>query len=362
MQISFAIAAALLLATALLSLRMIRSTTARPGQRLRVTVRDPPALVAVVVTCFGCWLMKEAESLKAHFADSLITAMSGRWLSCRQPTCPLLAIKVRLPQRDGSGPIMVWADSTKGIDMRMRTIGALEVSAVGLGAMGFSHGYGPGVGEGEAIELMRSAFGLGCTFYDTAEGYAAGENERLVGRALAPIRDQVVIATKFRVGDSASGAEVGRQIRARLEASLRRPGTEHVELYYQHRVSPSVPVKDVAAVMGELIAEGKIGGWGQSQASEDQVRRAHAGEPGRRRHRPDRRRVLPDRSGAGEDQDPRKPHRRRHRQTQENHLTHPGQPRNIAPLHFAGRRGCPLKGRTTAHVSSRGTVSSDSMR
>lgn len=145
--------------------------------------------------------------------------------------------------------------------------------------MGFSHGYGPGVGDDEAVDLMRKAFDLGCTLFDTAESYAAGENERLVGRALAPIRDQVVIATKFRVGDSASGAEVGRQIRARLEASLTRLGTEYVELYYQHRVSPSVPVEDVAAVMGELIAEGKIGGWGQSQAIVEQIRRAHAVTP-----------------------------------------------------------------------------------
>jgi aryl-alcohol dehydrogenase-like predicted oxidoreductase len=101
---------------------------------------------------------------------------------------------------------------------------------------------------------MRQAFDLGCTFFDTAESYAAGENERLVGRALAPIRDHVVIATKFRFGDSASGAEVGRQIRAPLEASLTRLGTEYVELYYQHRVSPSVPVEDVAAVI-ELTEE-----------------------------------------------------------------------------------------------------------
>lgn len=84
--------------------------------------------------------------------------------------------------------------------MRTRKIGNLEVSAVGLGTMGFSHGYGPGVGDDEAVDLMRKAFDLGCTFFDTAEGYAAGENERLVGRALAPIRDHVVIATKFRVG------------------------------------------------------------------------------------------------------------------------------------------------------------------
>ena len=119
--------------------------------------------------------------------------------------------------------------------MRTRKIGNLEVSAVGLGTMGFSHGYGPGVGDDEAVDLMRQAFDRGCTFFDTAESYAAGENERLLGRALAPIRDHVVIATKFRVGDSALGPEVGGQIRARLEASLTRLSTEYVELYYQHR-------------------------------------------------------------------------------------------------------------------------------
>jgi len=155
----------------------------------------------------------------------------------------------------------------------------LEVSAVGLGAMGFSHGYGPGPSDYEAIDLMRTAFDLGCTFFDTAEGYGAGENERLVGRALAPIRNQVVIATKFRIAGPLSRAEIGSQIRAHLDASLDRLGTDHVELYYQHRVPDSIPVEDVAAVMGELIAEGKILGWGQSQATEQQIRRAHAVTP-----------------------------------------------------------------------------------
>jgi hypothetical protein len=101
--------------------------------------------------------------------------------------------------------------------MRTRKIGNLEVPAVGPGTMGFSHGYGPGVGDDEAVDLMRKAFDLGCTFFDTAESYAAGENERLVGRALAPIRDHVVIATKLRVGDSASsrGASVPVTLRSR---------------------------------------------------------------------------------------------------------------------------------------------------
>jgi aryl-alcohol dehydrogenase-like predicted oxidoreductase len=145
--------------------------------------------------------------------------------------------------------------------------------------MGFSHGYGPGPSDDEAIDLMRKAFDLGCTFYDTAEGYAAGENERLVGRALAPIRNQVVLATKFFIAGTLSRAQLGGQIRAHLDASLVRLGTDHVELYYQHRVPDSIPVEDVAAVMGELIAEGKTLGWGQSQASEEQIRRAHAVTP-----------------------------------------------------------------------------------
>ena len=165
--------------------------------------------------------------------------------------------------------------------MQKRKLGRsnLEVSAVGLGAMGFSHGYGPGPSDYEAIDLMRTAFDLGCTFFDTAEGYGAGENERLAGRALAPIRNQVVIATKFRIAGPLSRAEIGSQIRAHLDASLDRLGTDHVELYYQHRVPDSIPVEDVAAVMGELIAEGKILGWGQSQATEQQIRRAHAVTP-----------------------------------------------------------------------------------
>ena len=154
--------------------------------------------------------------------------------------------------------------------------GGLEVSAIGLGCMGFSHGYGPGPGDDEAIDLMRKAFDLGCTFFDTAEGYGAGENERLVGRALAPIRDQVVIATKFNMAGPIARAQVGKEIRAHLDASLARLGTDHVELYYQHRVPDSISVEDVASVMGELIAEGKIHGWGQSHSRAEQIRRAHA--------------------------------------------------------------------------------------
>ena len=164
--------------------------------------------------------------------------------------------------------------------MQKRKLGNnLEVSAIGLGCMGFSHGYGPGPSDDEAIDLIRKAFELGCTFFDTAEGYGAGANELLVGRALAPIRGEVVIATKFFIAGPMSPAQLGEEIRKRLDASLARLGTDHVELYYQHRVPDSIPVEEVAAVMGELICEGKILGWGQSQATEEQIRRAHAVTP-----------------------------------------------------------------------------------
>jgi aryl-alcohol dehydrogenase-like predicted oxidoreductase len=103
--------------------------------------------------------------------------------------------------------------------------------------MGFSHGYGPGTTADDAIDLMRTAFDLGCTFYDTAEVYGNGENEKLVGQALAPIRDQVVIATKFHLDGELTRAELGTQLRAHLDASLMCLGVDHVELYYQHRVS-----------------------------------------------------------------------------------------------------------------------------
>ncbi|MCP5472365.1 MAG: aldo/keto reductase [Steroidobacteraceae bacterium] len=163
--------------------------------------------------------------------------------------------------------------------MRTRTIGSIEVSAVGFGAMGFSHGYGPSVGEDEAINLIRQPHELGCTFFDTAEGYGAGHNERLLGRALAPIRDKVVIATKFVIPSAADEADLNRQIRQHLDTSLKRLGTDRIDLYYQHRNPGSIPVEAVARVMGELIGEGRIRGWGQSQVSEGKVRRAHAVTP-----------------------------------------------------------------------------------
>ena len=163
--------------------------------------------------------------------------------------------------------------------MKKRLLRDIEVSAVGVGCMGFSHGYGAGPDRDEAIRLIRHAFERGCTHFDTAEGYGNGHNEALVGEALKPVRNQVVIATKLRTGEATRDNTTENQVRAHLEASLKRLGTDRVELYYLHRVNPSVPVEEVAEVMGKLIREGKILGWGQSQTNADQIRRAHAVTP-----------------------------------------------------------------------------------
>ncbi|HEV2543046.1 MAG TPA: aldo/keto reductase [Methylobacterium sp.] len=163
--------------------------------------------------------------------------------------------------------------------MKTRLLGTIEVSAVGFGCMGFSHGYGPAPGREEAIRLIRHATELGCTHFDTAEGYGAGHNEILVGEALAPVRDRVAIATKLRLNEDTSVKSAERQVREHLDASLKRLGVDHVALYYLHRVNPDIPVEEVADAMGKLIREGKIRGWGQSQSTPDQIRRAHAVTP-----------------------------------------------------------------------------------
>ncbi len=163
--------------------------------------------------------------------------------------------------------------------MKMRRLRDLEVSAVGLGCMGFSHGYGALPGRNESVRLIRHAFECGCTHFDTAEGYGAGDNELLVGEALRPMRGQVVIATKLKVGASTAANPADAQIRAHLDASLTRLGTDRVELYYLHRINPDVPVEEIAESMGKLIREGKILGWGLSQVTVEQIRRSQAVTP-----------------------------------------------------------------------------------
>jgi aryl-alcohol dehydrogenase-like predicted oxidoreductase len=166
--------------------------------------------------------------------------------------------------------------------MHTRTLGqGLEVSAIGLGAMGMSQSYGPNPGgRDDMIAVLRSAVDLGVTFFDTAEVYGPYVNEELVGEALEPLRGQVVIATKFG-WDIEDGQSVGldsrpEQIRRVAEASLRRLRVEALDLFYQHRVDPDVPIEDVAGAVGELVAEGKVKHFGLSEASAETIRAAHA--------------------------------------------------------------------------------------
>lgn len=163
--------------------------------------------------------------------------------------------------------------------MKKRFLGksGLEVSAVGYGCMGLSHGYGAVPEHDEAIRLIRKAYELGCTFFDTAEEYGAGHNKLLVGEAIEPFRDKIVLATKLYLNSSEGDTET--VIRRHLEESMKRLRTDYIDLYYQHRIEEDDKVEEVAEVMGKLVKEGKIRGWGQSQATPDQIRRAHAIAP-----------------------------------------------------------------------------------
>ena len=174
--------------------------------------------------------------------------------------------------------------------METRVLGKdLTVSAIGLGCMGFSHAYGAPTDEKETIRLLRRALDLGYTFFDTAEVYGTPDdphiNEALVGKALAPVRDQVVIATKFGLRFDRESGKVPlplipdsrpETIRRSVEGSLRRLGTDHIDLYFQHRIDPAVEPEEVAGVMADLMKEGKITHWGISEANEDYLRRANA--------------------------------------------------------------------------------------
>jgi aryl-alcohol dehydrogenase-like predicted oxidoreductase len=165
--------------------------------------------------------------------------------------------------------------------MKKRNLGnsQLEVSALGFGCMGLNFAYGATMEKQDAIALLRQAADAGVTFFDTAEAYGPFTNEELVGEALAPIRDQVVIATKFgfKDGDSKTGMDSRpERIRAVAEASLRRLRTDRIDLFYQHRVDPDVPMEDVAGTVKELIAEGKVKHFGVSEAGVQSIRRAHA--------------------------------------------------------------------------------------
>jgi aryl-alcohol dehydrogenase-like predicted oxidoreductase len=167
--------------------------------------------------------------------------------------------------------------------MQKRILGkSLEVSALGLGCMGLSFGLGPATEKQDAINLIRKAFELGVTFFDTAEGYGPFANEELLGEALEPFRKEVVIATKFgfKEGKTALGADSRPEnIRAVTEAALKRLRTDVIDLLYQHRVDPNVPIEDVAGAVKDLIREGKVKHFGLSEAGVQTIRRAHAVQP-----------------------------------------------------------------------------------
>lgn len=174
--------------------------------------------------------------------------------------------------------------------MQYRTLGSdLTVSAVGLGCMGMSHAYGAPADKKQMTELLAQAVDLDYTFFDTAEVYGTPEhphdNEELVGAALKPYRDKIVLATKFGIHFDMTSNATNKPlvpdsrlevIRASVDASLKRLDTDHIDLYYQHRLDPKIPIEEVAGVMADLIREGKITHWGLSEATEDTIRRAHA--------------------------------------------------------------------------------------
>ncbi|PSL31480.1 aldo/keto reductase [Dyadobacter jiangsuensis] len=169
--------------------------------------------------------------------------------------------------------------------MKTRKLGnsGLEVSALGFGCMGLNFSYGHSIDKNESISLLRAAVEKGVTFFDTAEVYGPYTNEEIVGEALAPIRGQVVIATKFgfniQDGKMAGVNSRPEQIRKAVEGSLKRLGTDYIDLLYQHRVDPNVPIEDVAGAVKELIAEGKVKYFGLSEAGANTIRKAHAVQP-----------------------------------------------------------------------------------
>ena len=171
------------------------------------------------------------------------------------------------------------------MDKRILGSGGLEVSAIGFGCMGMSQSYGPNPGDrSQMIDLLRAAVDRGVTFFDTAEVYGPYVNEELVGEALAPVRDQVVIATKFGFAFDEQGRQTGlssrpEHIRQAVDGSLRRLGTDTIDLLYQHRVDPDVPIEDVAGAVKELVEAGKVRHFGLSEAGARTIRRAHAVHP-----------------------------------------------------------------------------------
>jgi len=176
------------------------------------------------------------------------------------------------------------SEKLKNSKMKKRILGksGLEVSALGFGCMGLSFGYGPATDKQEAIKLLQAAYDAGVTFFDTAEAYGPFANEELLGEALAGFRDKVVIATKFGFKEGRTNLGMDSRpenIRAVAEAALKRLKTDYIDLFYQHRVDPNVPMEDVAGTVKDLVAEGKVKHFGLSEAGVASIRKAHAVQP-----------------------------------------------------------------------------------
>ena len=184
--------------------------------------------------------------------------------------------------QNGSASSAIFAAETYKMKTRQLGTSGLEVSELGFGCMGLSHGYGPATNENDAIALIQKAYDSGITFFDTAEVYGQGANEQLVGKALRHVRDKVIIATKFgfKNGRNTDGLDSRPdRIRQVAENSLRYLQTDFIDLFYQHRVDLNVPIEDVAGTVKDLIAEGKVRHFGMSEAGVQSIRRAHAVQP-----------------------------------------------------------------------------------
>jgi aryl-alcohol dehydrogenase-like predicted oxidoreductase len=226
--------------------------------------------------------MRHRSTNDARYACDRRAILKGAVVAAVAPLLPSCSRSASPPT--SAPPATTAPDVTPGTSLPRRKLGSLEVSSVGLGCMNFFWAYGPPANRAEALKVIRAAYDRGVTFFDTAEIYGPFLSEELVGEALAPMRDQVVIASKFGFEITPEGKILGlnsrpEHIRKVTEASLRRLKTDRIDLWYQHRIDPNVPIEEVAGVVKDLIAEGKVRHLGLSEAGGATIRRAHAVQP-----------------------------------------------------------------------------------